>query len=98
MKKTIIAVAFASVAALGLSGVASAEYDLSAECIAAVEGQPLPEGATMEQMHAGCACLVDAVGGDAGVVASFEAAAGDNTQWSPEAQAAVDACFGAPAE
>lgn len=96
MKKTIIAAAFASVAAFGLTGVASAEYDLGAECIAAVEAAPLPEGATMEQMHAGCECLVGAVGGDAAIVASFEAAAGDQTQWSPEAAAAVDACFGAP--
>lgn len=97
MKKTIIAAAFASVAAFGLTGVASAEYDLGAECIAAVEAAPLPEGTTMEQMHAGCACLADSVGGDAAIVASFEAAAGDNTQWSPEAAAAVEACFGPPA-
>ena len=97
MKKILIAAAFASVSAFGLSGVASAEYDLGGECVAAVEAAPLPEGVTMEQMHEGCACLADGYGDDAAIVASFEAAAGDNTQWSPEAAAAVAECFGPPA-
>jgi hypothetical protein len=94
MKKTIIAAAFATVATFGFSGMASAAYDLGAECLASVEANPLPEGATMEQMQMGCQCLTDNVGGDAAIVASFEAAAGDQTKWSPEAAAAVQACFG----
>ncbi len=90
MKKTIIAAAFASVAAFGLSGVASANYDLSGECMAA---QTAESGVTDEVWTAACACLVDSVGGDAAITGSFEAAAGDQTLWSPEAAAAVAACF-----
>lgn len=95
MKKIFIATAFASVAAFGLSGIASA-YDLSAECMAA---QTAESGVTDEVWTEACGCLVDSVGDDAAIVGSFEAAAGDNTQWSPEAAAAVGACFpAAPAE
>lgn len=90
MKKTILAIAFASVVALGLSGVASAGYDLGGECMAA---QTPESGVTDEVWTAACACLVDTVGGDAAITGSFEAAAGDQTKWSPEAAAAVAACF-----
>lgn len=90
MKKTLIAVAFASVAAFGLSGIASANYDLSGECMAA---QTPESGVTDEVWTAACACLVESVGGDAAITGSFEAAAGDQTKWSPEAAAAVAACF-----
>jgi hypothetical protein len=90
MKKIIIAAAFASVAAFGLSGVASAEYDVSAECMAAQTAESGIDDATWA---AACACLVDSVGGDAAITGSFEASGGDQTKWSPEAAAAVAACF-----
>lgn len=90
MKKTILAAAFATVATFGLSGIASAEYDLSGECMAA---QSPESGITDEVWTAACACLVDTVGGDAAIIGSFEASAGDQTLWSPEAAAAVAACF-----
>ena len=96
MKKIIIAAAFASVAAFGLSGIASAEYDVSAECMAAQTAESGIDDATWT---AACECLVGAVGGNAAITGSFEAAAGDQTKWSPEAAAAVAACFpAAPAE
>lgn len=95
MKKTIIAAAFASVAAFGLSGIASAEFDLSSECLAA---QTAESGITDEVWAEACTCVVDSVGGDAAIVGSFEAADGDQTQWSPEAAAAVAECFPAAPE
>ena len=94
MKKTILAAAFATAATFGLSGLASADYDLSGECLGA---QTAESGISDEVWAEACTCLVDAVSGDAAVVASFEAAAGDQTQWSEEAAAAVAACFPAAA-
>ncbi len=95
MKKTILAAAFATVATFGLSGLASAQFDLSAECLGA---QTAESGISDEVWAEACTCLVDSVGGDAAIVASFEAADGDQTQWSEEAAAAVTACFPAAPE
>lgn len=90
MKKTIIAAAFASVAAFGLSGIASANYDLSGECMKA---QTPESGITDEVWTEACACLVKKVDGDAAIIGSFEAAAGDDTKWSEAASKAVTECF-----
>ena len=94
MKKTIIAAALA-VSTLGFAGFAGAEYDLGAACKEAFDpASGIPEDA----WGAACGCLVEKAEADPSIAANLEAANGDDSMRSDESNAAIQACFAAPAE
>lgn len=85
MKKTLIAAALAT-ATLGFSGLASAGYDLGAACAAAFNAE---SGISQEDWGTACGCLVDSTKDKPDVVANLEASNGDQTQYTPETNAAI---------
>lgn len=93
MKKTILATIFVSVATFGLSGLASANDEFVAACVAN-SGDAADQGATPEQIEGFCVCLAGAIGDDAAAIASLQEAAGDPSALTEEALAALQSCAG----
>ena len=93
MKKTILAAAFITATTFGLSGLASANDEFVAACVAN-SGDAADQGATPEQIEGFCTCLAGEIADDAAAIASLEAAADDPSALTPEALAALQMCAG----